>query len=98
MGKPRCCASQERSLAEVGRALGASEEAARKRVDRALEKLRQYLARKGITATSGALAAVLVANAAPSVPAGLAPLLASGALSAAARPVPSPCSCFALWL
>lgn len=75
---------QQRSLAEVGQALGASEEAARKRVDRALEKLRHYLSRRGIKATAGALAAVLWANAVQTAPAGLGSLLAGTAVSSAA--------------
>src|SRR5262245_48916539 len=43
---------EQRSLAEVGRALGSNEEATRKRVSRALEKLRAHLARRGLTTTA----------------------------------------------
>jgi RNA polymerase sigma factor (sigma-70 family) len=40
------------SLAEVGTALGIAEEAARKRVGRALEKLREELQRRGVVASA----------------------------------------------
>lgn len=47
-------------LREVGQALGVSEEAARKRVDRGLEKLRRYFRARGVESDSVALAAVLM--------------------------------------
>jgi hypothetical protein len=51
---------QGRPLRDVGVALGVSEEAARKRVDRCIEKLRTYFARRGVvTASAGALAVLL---------------------------------------
>lgn len=56
-----------RSFAEVGRALHISEEAARKRVDRAVEKLRALLEPRGIVSTSTALGLALGAHAAPVV-------------------------------
>ena len=72
---------EQRSLAEVGRALGSSEDAARKRVARALEKLRADLIRRGVTTTAGALCAALAANAVQAAPAGLAATLASASLA-----------------
>src|SRR5215831_9110593 len=42
---------EQRSLAEVGRALGSNEDAARKRISRALDKLRAGLVRRGFTTT-----------------------------------------------
>jgi RNA polymerase sigma factor (sigma-70 family) len=56
-----------RSFAEVGRGLKITEEAARKRVERAVEKLRQALGRRGIVSTASALCATLGAHAAPAV-------------------------------
>ncbi|HUR60419.1 MAG TPA: sigma-70 family RNA polymerase sigma factor, partial [Opitutaceae bacterium] len=56
-----------RSFAEVGRALDISEEAARKRVDRAVDKLRAVLGRRAIVSTSTALCTALGAHAAPVV-------------------------------
>jgi len=73
---------ENRQLADIGEKLGLSEDAARKRVERALEKLRAFLSRSGVTA--GALAAALSANAVQVAPAGLATTLASAPLAATA--------------
>jgi RNA polymerase sigma factor (sigma-70 family) len=48
-----------KSLAEVGDALEISEEAAKKRVARAVEKLKKFFARKGIIASAGVLLMML---------------------------------------
>lgn len=59
---------QSMSLAQVGQAMGVSEEAARKLVDRGLDKLRGQLASTGVACTSAGLAAALsqqVIDAAP---------------------------------
>ncbi len=50
---------KEQPLLEVGQAMGISEEAARKRVVRGLEKLRGFFARHGVSRDSVALSAVL---------------------------------------
>lgn len=63
---------EHRSFAEVGTTLGLSENAARMRVDRALDKLRAMLRRQGILSTSSALAAVLMEQAVIAAPVGLA--------------------------
>src|SRR6267142_1102961 len=47
---------QQKSLRDVGDTLGTSEEAAKKRVSRALEKLRSLLARRGVAVPAAALA------------------------------------------
>jgi len=73
---------ENRQLADIGEKLGLSEDAARKRLDRALEKLRAFLSRSGVTAS--ALAAALSANAVQVAPAGLATTLASASLAATA--------------
>jgi RNA polymerase sigma factor (sigma-70 family) len=62
---------QERPLREVGNLLGISEEAARKRVDRSVEKLRVIFARRGFSVAAGALATALSVQGAEAVPAGL---------------------------
>ena len=49
-------------LKEVGGALGLSEEAAKKRVSRALERMRGFLSRRGVTLSVGALAGTLSVN------------------------------------
>lgn len=70
------------SFAEVGGVLRMSDEAARKRVERALEKLRLALARRGITSTGAALASVLACESAVAAPAGLAAKVTAGAMAA----------------
>ena len=72
---------QKRSHAEVGRSLQVSEDAARMKVKRALEKLRTLLLRKGITTTTAALAVTLPVYTVSAAPAPLAATIASAALS-----------------
>lgn len=72
-----------RGLREVGAELGVSEEAARKRVGRALEKLRGVLERRGITATSALLATALTASTI-AIPNGLGATITTTALAGAA--------------
>jgi len=62
----------DRPFAEVGEKLALSENAARMRAERALNKLRALLVRRGITSTSTALALALANQAALAAPAGLA--------------------------
>ncbi len=69
---------------EVGEALGQTENAARVRVDRAVEKLRSYFARRGIVATSALLGEVILAHATEVEPAGLASRVVKGVASAEA--------------
>src|SRR5437867_3291066 len=54
----------EKSHRETAIALGVSEDAAKKRVTRALEKLRSFFAGRGITLSAGLLASVVAAHAA----------------------------------
>jgi RNA polymerase sigma factor (sigma-70 family) len=60
---------------EVGAKLGLSEEAAKKRVHRALEKLRAVLAHKGIKSSSSLLGTALVASAVQPTPAAMAAVI-----------------------
>src|ERR1044072_159381 len=62
---------EKKQLKEVGRVLGSSEDAAQKRIARALEKLRTFLVRRGILLSSTALAGVLVENSVNAAPAAL---------------------------
>jgi RNA polymerase sigma factor (sigma-70 family) len=71
-----------RNLREVGAVLGASEAAAEKRVSRAVEKLRTFFAKHGVTASSGALAVALGANAVQAAPVGLAATISTAAAMA----------------
>ena len=62
----------KRSFADIGAAFRLSEDAARMRTERALEKLHILLARRGIASTSTALTALLANQAVVAAPAGLA--------------------------
>ncbi len=79
---------ERRPLLAVGKALGITEDTARKRVHRALEKLRRSLVARGITTTGGALGAVLTSRGAGPVPAGLSARLAMSALATAGTSAP----------
>lgn len=68
---------ENKSFAEVAVALCASEAAAKKRVQRALEKLRGLLARRGIVVPVALLAGTLTVHAAPAAPAGMVAAAAS---------------------
>jgi RNA polymerase sigma factor (sigma-70 family) len=70
---------ENRQFAEVGAKLGLNENAARMRVERALEKLRAILARRGIAATA-TLTSVVSAHAVQLAPAGLATTLTTASL------------------
>ena len=72
---------QNRSLAEVGATLGASEDATRMRVNRALEKMRKFFARRGVTISSAAIAGTISANSAHAAPAGLAAIVSTNVFS-----------------
>jgi RNA polymerase sigma factor (sigma-70 family) len=73
---------EQRSLKDVGLALGMDEDAARKRVSRALEKLRALLAKQGVTTTSGALSGAMMSHAVHVAPAGLAAGILASSLAA----------------
>lgn len=71
------------SLAEVGTAFGTGEDAAQKRVSRALEKLREAFRRRGMDVGGGMVAAALGVAGAQAAPPGLAGFVAAGAIAAA---------------
>jgi RNA polymerase sigma factor (sigma-70 family) len=68
----------------IGDTLNISDDAAQKRVTRALDRLRENLSRHGITGTAAAISAALSANAVSAAPVGLALSLSTTALSATA--------------
>jgi RNA polymerase sigma factor (sigma-70 family) len=72
---------RQQSFRDVAQALGTSEEAAKKRVSRALERLRGLLAQRGIAISAIALAAGLAQLPATAAPATLSSTLASLAVS-----------------
>ncbi|HWY32687.1 MAG TPA: sigma-70 family RNA polymerase sigma factor [Candidatus Acidoferrum sp.] len=61
-----------RSFNEVGMALGASEDAAKKRVHRAVQKLRKFLTKRGITLSAAVIAGMVSANSVQAAPLPLA--------------------------
>src|SRR5688572_15096737 len=63
---------EQRDFRSVGLAMGTSEDAARMRVTRALDKLQSMLKRRGATFSAAALATTLTAQAVSAAPAGLA--------------------------
>ncbi len=63
---------EQRDFRSVGKALGSNEDAARIRVKRALQKLEEFLKRRGVTTTAASLGVVLAANAVQAAPVGLA--------------------------
>lgn len=71
-------------FSEIGAKLAVSEDAARVRVDRALDKLRTLLSRRGVTSTSVALGTLLANEALAGAPAGLAIKITGAALASAA--------------
>ena len=60
------------SMSEVGAAIGASEDAAKKRVARALEKLRLFFTKRGVVLPAALLATAISANSVQAAPVGLA--------------------------
>jgi RNA polymerase sigma factor (sigma-70 family) len=74
---------EKRPFAEIAATLHLSEEAARKRADRAVEKLRARLAERGVTSGTGALAFALAGQASATLPAALAAHITSAALASA---------------
>jgi RNA polymerase sigma factor (sigma-70 family) len=69
-----------KSFREVGATLRLTENAARMRVERALDKLHGALAGRGVTSTTAALAAALAGPAVAAAPAGLAASVAGAVL------------------
>lgn len=72
---------ENRPFAEIGAALRLSEDAVRMRIERALDKLRARLSRRGITSTTAALALALEQPAGIAAPVGLAASI-NGAVAA----------------
>jgi RNA polymerase sigma factor (sigma-70 family) len=70
---------QRQNMQEIALALGVSEEAAKKRVQRALERLRDHLNKRNVSTAAGALALIISANAVQSAPAGLAASISGSA-------------------
>ena len=63
---------ENKSLREVGATLGTSDDAAQKRVSRAVERLREFFAKRGVTIGASGLVVVISTNAVQAAPVGLA--------------------------
>jgi RNA polymerase sigma factor (sigma-70 family) len=70
---------ENKSLREVGQTLGVSDDAAQKRVSRAIERLREFFAKRGVAVGAGGLAAIISANAIQAAPVGLAATISAAA-------------------
>ncbi len=70
-----------KDLRQVGAALGTSEEAAKKRVSRALEKLRHYFVKHGVDSTAATIADSISANSVQAAPMTLAKSVTTVALA-----------------
>src|SRR6266404_3040785 len=71
---------ENKSLREVGATLGTSENAAQKRLGRAVERLREFFAKRGVTVGASGLVVVISANAVQAAPAGLAVTISNAAV------------------
>jgi RNA polymerase sigma factor (sigma-70 family) len=70
-----------RNFKEVGAALGASEDAAKMRVNRALEKLRKFFTKRGVSSTTTIIAGAISANSVQAAPVALAKTVTALALA-----------------
>ena len=73
---------ENKNLREVGEALGASEDAAQKRVSRAVERLREFFSKHNVTIGASGLAVLISTNAVQSAPIGLAATISAAAVLA----------------
>jgi RNA polymerase sigma factor (sigma-70 family) len=72
---------ENKTAAEIARTLAMSEEAAHKRVARAIEKLRKIFAKRGVALSGAAIAGAVSANSVQAVPAGLAAIVSANVFS-----------------
>ena len=75
---------ENKSLREVGVALGASEDAAQKRVSRAVERLREFFSKRNATIGASGLVVLISANAVQSAPVGLVVTISAATLAGTA--------------
>src|SRR6185436_15762324 len=70
---------ERKSAQEIAQVLGVSEEAAQKRVSRAVERLREFFAKRGITVGASGLVVTISANTIQAAPVGLSAGIAATA-------------------
>lgn len=75
---------ENRGMAETAALLGVNEWAARKRVERTLEKLRVYFSKRGVNCTAATIASAISVNSIQAAPIGLAKTVSAMALAKSA--------------
>ncbi len=75
---------ENKSLRQVGDALGTSDDAAQKRVSRSVERLREFFTKRGVTVGTSAVASVISAQAIQAAPPNLAATISAAAFAASA--------------
>ena len=70
---------ERKSAREMAQTLGISDDAAQKRVSRAVERLREFFAKRGVTVGASGLVVVISANAVQAAPVGLAVTISTAA-------------------
>ena len=75
---------ENKPLKEVGAALGATDDAAKMRISRALEKLRAFFHKRGVTLSAAALGAAISAHSIQAAPAGLSTAVIAAACQGSA--------------
>ena len=70
---------ERKSAREMAQTLGTSEDAAQKRVSRAIERLREFFAKRGVTVSASGLVVAISANAVQAAPVGLAVTISTAA-------------------
>ena len=73
---------ENKTLREVGEALGTNDDAAQKRVSRAVERLREFFSKRNVTIGASGLALIISANAVQAAPIGLAATISAAAVIA----------------
>ncbi len=71
---------ENKTFGEVGATLGASEDAAKMRVNRALEKLRKFFTKRGVRSTTAIIAGTISANSVQAAPVALVKSVAAVAI------------------
>jgi RNA polymerase sigma factor (sigma-70 family) len=76
----------KKSLQDIGSILSISDDAAQKRISRALNRLRDYFAKRGVVTSASGVSAMLLTHAVEAVPTGLPEALFTASVSAASLP------------
>jgi len=72
---------ENKNFAEVGAALGASEDAAKMRVNRAVQKLRKFFTKRGVALSGAAITGAISANSVQAAPIGLSAKILAASLA-----------------